>query len=214
MRSCSILWRVKPLGKFMYSFLLMMLFIFLSLFEPNRLILSERISCEKAAAIPRGLSKRLVKKREEQEHEDEEEEEEDSEGEEEEDKEAISDDRIDIADPDAAMPPLIAALPAAIEENPHDDAHESRREFMYRTFRDAMCERFLRGEDFEYINYADIDNDDTPDLILCRTRDEEETYFDGADGVAVSSALAAGEAIAPMDVAVEEDYMNFDLSQL
>ena len=179
---------------------------------------SDRISCEKAAAIHPRLAKRASKKLEE--HifkDDEEEEEEEEEGEHEmEDK-----GEDDMTDPGAATvrgssAHAATALSADAEENLYDDTHESRREFMYRTFRDAMCERFLRGEDAEYINYDDIDNDDTPDMILSRARDEEESYFDGADdGLdAADKVVAAGTASAPMVVAAEDDYMNFDLSQL
>ena len=96
------------------------------------------------------------------------------------------------------------------------DTLETRREFLYRTFRDAICERFLRGEDFEFINYAEIDQQESAANILAVARDEEERYFDGLEENSIAAAALAPGALSDtilIDVA-EEDYMNFDLSQL
>lgn len=55
---------------------------------------------------------------------------------------------------------------------------EEERERLRQEFEQLMHERFLRGEDSEFFDYAAVDNDPTLDDLAMRTRDEEDAYFD------------------------------------
>lgn len=41
-----------------------------------------------------------------------------------------------------------------------------------------MQERFLAGQDFEFVDYHEIDNDESLEDLTLRQQDEEEAYFD------------------------------------
>jgi hypothetical protein len=121
-----------------------------------------------------------------------------------------------------------------LEEQPHTlrEDGEPRRDFLHRTFVDAMCERFLRGEDKEYVDYNAIDANEALDDVKLLDRDAEERYFDdtddgadhrpaeavhvseavqSADGVGSGSEIVSGAGAADDG---EDDYMKFDLSKL
>ena len=108
------------------------------------------------------------------------------------------------------------------------------REWLHHMLQQAMCERFLRGEDAEFIDYAAIDACAALDNMALVARDEEERYFDADDeddtpsqpatagarerSVSAAPAAVVGDGMvgaAKMDADDEvDDYMNFDLSTL
>uniref|UniRef100_A0AAV1V9E6 CCD97-like C-terminal domain-containing protein n=1 Tax=Peronospora matthiolae TaxID=2874970 RepID=A0AAV1V9E6_9STRA len=58
------------------------------------------------------------------------------------------------------------------------DAVDERREQLV----EVMCIRFLTGKDEEYVNYAEIDEDEGLDDFVALQRDAEDRYFaDGSD---------------------------------
>jgi hypothetical protein len=67
------------------------------------------------------------------------------------------------------------------------------RPWMRRTFQQAMCERFLRGEDADVIDYAAIDSCTALDNMVVISREEEERYFNDDSGDDGSEALSRAQ---------------------
>ena len=101
-------------------------------------------------------------------------------------------------------------------------AHEGGRDWLHRSFQQVMCERFLRGEDKEFVDYEAIDNcEQYDDIMGVVSRDLEERYFDAGDvgnecfgGVSGGGGDGGGGGSGGGGVEEEDDYMKFDLSQL
>ena len=94
------------------------------------------------------------------------------------------------------------------QKNPHKRTKEKGRAWLHRAFREAMCERFLRGEDKEFVDYDAIDRDETDGSIRIATQDDQDKYFDADDEETPSRGNGDG------DVDDDDDYMKFDLSTL
>lgn len=74
------------------------------------------------------------------------------------------------------------------EEEEEDDEEEDATTYTVDERRQQLVEimstRFLNGEDSEYVNYTEIDTDETLDNFVEMQRDAEDRYFaDGADAV-------------------------------
>jgi hypothetical protein len=62
-------------------------------------------------------------------------------------------------------------------EEPPGIEHEA----MISEFESFMVQRFLSGEDTEFVDYSEIDNDDTVQLSKWSDQDREAAYFADVD---------------------------------
>lgn len=71
----------------------------------------------------------------------------------------------------------------ALEAEEEDEGEIDDQDFMRHEFESIMKERFLNGEDGEYVDYDRIDNDSRldDDLAKLESQDKEDEYFESVE---------------------------------